>query len=1705
MKKRSRKYSYSVTHLRMHASFLLWILGPWAFFSLPLQAQMENTIPDIKFEHLTTRHGLTQNGVFTILQDHRGFLWFGTRNGLDRYDGLRFKHYYRDFENPQSLPGNSIQELVEDRSGNLWIATLSGLARLELKTETITRFVHRPNKPNSLPPGSIDSILEDKNGVLWVAPNSGLYRFEPESEDFRQITEGLPADIGIYCMATSRSTNGIWIGSEAGLYHYDWAAGKSVIYEHDPKDEKTLSHLAVMALEDDGAGFMWVATASGLCRLNTATREITRIDLRDPQTESQPLATSLKSDSRGVLWMATQSGMTVYNPNNGDRRHLHHNPADLRSLPGNNVQTVSEDRAGVIWLGTFAGGAARYNRASETIAHLKRHPQKPGGFNSNNIMSFYEAPDRGIWLGAYAGGICRYDPRMGTFENIPLEDEKPGSEGEHPIFSIVEDEDTLWLATANGLFSLNPETREVFRHEHPPDTRGQQVRPSLNAMVMGPKRQLWAASFDGLLTYDIKTKQWSVLRNDPQDANSLALNALCSLLLDRKGRLWVGTLGAGLDIYHMDRGTFTHHPYNLENLSMLGSPDILCFLEDRNKEVWVGTLGGGLYHYQEADGSFRRYSRKDGLFNEKIFAMVEDDVGQFWLGTNQGISRFDPVTRTFKNLDLTYNLQANEFSRQAALKSRSGSIYMGGLNGFNIFEPAQIAESQFHPQVVFTGLEILNKQVKLSHDITELETLRLSHRDRAITFQFAALDFYSPDKNQFAYKLGDGTEDWIPLGNKGELTFPKLTPGNYHLNVRGSNHEGTWSDKQAQLQLVVPAPWWNSLLARSCYLAVLALLVYLLVHHQRVKLKREQETNEKLRQVDRIKDEFLANTSHELRTPLHGIVGLAETLLAGAVGRLDRTLEVNLSLIISCGRRLESLVNDILDLSKIRSHELVIDQSQVDLSSLVNTVLTVCAPLANDKELVLASSVPPDFPPLFADEARLEQIFYNLVGNAIKFTEKGFVRISAEAADGLASIRIADSGIGFKQELVEVLFESFRQGDGSTSRTFEGAGLGLAITRELIHKHGGSIRAESTPGRGAIFIFTMPLAELQASVKEIPFPSMAEAITSEALAQTADSITVVNPAPPIERENRRFEILAVDDEPANRQILSNMLNQQHYGVTLAVNGQEALDLLETRTFDLVLLDVMMPKLSGFEVCRRMRTRFTLHELPIIFLTARTRLIDLVQGFEMGANDYVNKPFSREALLSRIRPHLELLDINRNLESLVNVRTRSLSLQTRELETLDSIVKTINREMESSGLLPAILEQGVALFPKARGGAILLHDEKKPAFSAVVTQPYTRFLDDQVFPAEGIEDLFMNPVHQLADHFYAIPLDHLRRATTAEVPGNEWLVCSDFSFEGRLDGFLLLLSSDNPHDFPKDEVSRLLRYREHAVSALARVRMLAELDERRNDLVEAAHFVGRSENARLVLHEMGNNLNSINTSVELLMDSLSGNRWRHLVDKLASALDQPQDLAAYLQQDPDGQRAGQTLTSLFDRLDQRDQSLNAEIMRLRKHLNTMLHTLREQHQLTDVVEMVQPGDLNDLIRSCVKTENPNAHLQVRLDLELMAPFPFPKIKCMQLLSTMLRSTKEFIAARSDPADGLLELQTRRLEDCVTLRFSDNGVGIPPGDIDKVFCQGYSTGEGLGSLLHHGANLVREMGGSIEMVPAQADFSTTIVLSLPINPT
>jgi len=1093
---------------------------------------------------------------------------------------------------------------------------MGGFDIYDKNTDTFTHHRHDPDNPNSLSSNNVNAVIQGRDGIIWIGTSGGgLSRFDPETDTWTR-------------------------------------------YQHDPEDVHSLASDTVWALLEDRDGTLWVGTYDrGLDRFDKETGRFKHYqhDPGNPEGLAEDRITWLYEDSSGNLWVtrniSKHTGLEMFDRKTGKFIRYAHDPKNPSSPSSKEISCVYEDPVtGIFWaINTYKGVIDKYDRNSRKFLLYQHDPNNPDSLSNNTVLVMLEDSRGRFWI-SVGGGLELLDRKTGKFTLHPYKDMDPLM-GPYALAMLEDSAGDVWILNVGGAltrFDIE-KMRPIKHYTHDPNDPNSIMKNTSHGDTVIEDRDnpdiLWIVTSGGLEKFDKNTEIFTHYIHDPDDPKSIAPGNVWSVWDDGKGSLWVSAFG-GLSRFDKKTETFTSYTHDPDDPDSIGFNKNSCVFEDSFGNLWVAGFEDGMDRFDRKTGKFRHFNKKNGFPAVGInHTIQEDNEGNLWIGTSDaGLIKFNIETESVVTVyTKSDGLQDNAFWR--CYKTKDGKMWFGGGGGLNSFFSEDVTDNPYVPPVVLTSFKQGGEDVDMGKAPERLREIKLDWTANFFEFQFVALNYTRPEKNQYAYMLEGVDEDWYYSGTNPFGRYSNIPGGTYTLRLKGSNNDGIWNEEGTSIRITVTPPPWKSSWAYCAYILLAASFVFVYVRYQKNKLEQERQTAESLRKLDKLKDDFLANTSHELRTPLNGIIGIAESMIDGAVGQLTEEQQYNISLVASSGRRLTNLVNDILDFSRLRHKDLQLQLKPLDMRSVTEVVLILSQPLVAHKNVELVNSIEPDLSGAEADENRVQQILYNLVGNAIKFTEAGTITVSAHVQNGYIAITVSDTGIGIPKEKLGSIFESFEQADGSTAREYGGTGLGLAVTRQLVELHGGEIRAESELGKGSYFTFTLPVAATKAEPAKSDYSRKFTEVTGILGKQPGTEYTEAVEKPAISNQpaGDLYEILIVDDESVNLQVLKNQLSV-YYLITPANNGEEALAAVRHKHFDLVLLDVMMPRMSGYEVCRHLRKQYQANELPVIMLTAKNQIEDMVAGFRSGANDYLTKPFSKEELIARIETHLSFKDL-----------------------------------------------------------------------------------------------------------------------------------------------------------------------------------------------------------------------------------------------------------------------------------------------------------------------------------------------------------------------------------------------------------------------------------------------------------------------------
>lgn len=803
---------------------------------------------EIKFSHLSVAEGLSQSGVRAILQDKTGFMWFGTQDGLNRYDGYQFTVYRNQPGNPNTLSNNYITALCEDKAGNIWIGTRGGgLNKFDPVLQKYTVYRHNPQSPdstNNVGGNNISVILLDQTNNLWIGTkDGGLTHYNVDEDRFTiyRPEKNNPNSLsGLDVTAIFQDKDGkLWIGTQnAGLNKFDPIKKEFTLFQHQENNPNSLSKNSVWSIYQDDQEMLWIGTyEGGLNKLDLKTNTFTTYlaDPNNPNSISHNTISVIRADRRGVLWIGTYGGglcrydtktFTSYIPD----------PNSTTSLSAKVVYSIYEDRTGNIWIGTYNGGINKYNPNIKPFTTYRNNPNNPNSLSYNDVQAIYQDSKGFLWIGTYGGGLNCYDPGKKNFTTYRYNATTKNALTNDQIRAISGDKaGNIWIGTfGGGLNRYNPETKSFTAYHNNPKLPNSLSQDFIWSTYVDSEGTLWIGTRDnGLNRYNPQTDDFTVYRHNDKLSNSLSHNWIYKIYQDSSNFMWIGTYGGGLNKFDPKTETFTTYRNNPDKNNSLSSNLVLSIYQDKEGTLWIGTASG-LNKFEPQTQTFQVIREKDGLPNDTIYGILEDDNNNLWLSTNNGICKFNPKTRKFRKYDLSDGLQSNEFNA-ACYKSKNGEMFFGGINGLNRFFPDKIVDNPNIPSIVITEFKIFDKPFP----IAEKKTLSLSYHENFFSFEFAALDYSAPEKNQYAYQMEGVSKAWVYSGHRRYVSYTNLDAGEYTFKVKGSNNDGIWNENATTIKITIIPPIWKTWWAYLLYIVLIVGSSISIVQYRLLVLKRQ--------------------------------------------------------------------------------------------------------------------------------------------------------------------------------------------------------------------------------------------------------------------------------------------------------------------------------------------------------------------------------------------------------------------------------------------------------------------------------------------------------------------------------------------------------------------------------------------------------------------------------------------------------------------------------------------------------------------------------------------------------------------------------------------------------------------------------------------------------------------------------------------------
>lgn len=1197
---------------------------------------------DLVFQHFTSVDGLSQRSVADIIQDKKGYIWFGTRDGLNKFDGQKFVIYRHTTTDHHSLSNSNIHVIYEDREGSLWIGTERGLNKYDPVSDRFIRYLFS-DSPRGVADNLVRGIIQINSRLLWVATENGIIQVDIHTNEIRKIQHqaGKPhslSDNNLRSFFDDEEGN-IWVCNAKYIDIYNIKSGKFKRLDYPQKAGNSRIHLnGLPTLFMDKKNTLWLGYELGLARYDRSTGRF--IDFEFEQKKKITTSTrTLCEDRAGNLWIGSYAGLYILSADHQTLKHIVHDPENAGSLSQNSIYKIIRDSRGDMWIGTWADGVNYYNQDNSTFKNIYSG-------NTNNklnykVVSGITEDDRGnLWIGTEGGGLNVYDRNTKKFTYYRHNTQNPNSLSADNIKSVVTDRNgNIWVGMHDGgLDFLDPrQSPAKFQHiDFAPDQNISLKAYKVLTLFEDHSGNIWIGTLTGgLIFYDTARKILSKIDKEIKTVMSITQSDDPNLLL-------VGG-NTGLETIHIQ--TKKQQPIQVKELAENAPPlYINCIFVDRSNRYWIGTEGQGLHIYNSKDKTTTSYSTKDGLLNDIIYGILSDGDGKIWISTNNGLSQIEIASNTIKNYSQSDGHQGNEFNYGSFFKTSKKELFFGGTNGLTYFNPNDLRQNTFVPPIDITNIDVNNT---FFTNITDSVTsITLAYNENNFSIDFTSLSYMRPEKNQFAYKLEGNDENWNYIGNQRRAVYTNIKQGNYTFRVIGANNDGIWNERGATLRIhVLPAPWktWWAYLIYMLVCGGLFLYIRKLIL-LRIKERKEKERAE---EINQLKLQLFTDISHDFRTPLTLIIGPLEKMVQRKLG--DTYIKQQHDIMLKNAKMLLQLVNQILDFRRSESGKLTLQATKNDIIPFIREVKSSFDALAEKKTIQYRLITRYEHIPVWFDRAKLKNILFNLLSNAFKFSEDNsditiYVSTSSKKLKNklvnYVKISVLNFGPVISKEDLKLIFEQFYQLPHKQKNL--GSGIGLSLTKRLVELHRGKVVVNSSETKGTRFSILLRLGnehlEKTECIEETDIIEIDEEnfhyvevgknrnATEEALEEDRSREA--------SSEEERQHLLIVEDNIDLQKFIKDIFKGK-YRISTAENGEEAIAIANQAAIDLIISDVQMPMMDGFELCRRIKTTLISSHIPVILLTAKTSPVHQEKGYRTGADAYITKPFNAEILALRV--------------------------------------------------------------------------------------------------------------------------------------------------------------------------------------------------------------------------------------------------------------------------------------------------------------------------------------------------------------------------------------------------------------------------------------------------------------------------------------
>ncbi|RVT76661.1 hybrid sensor histidine kinase/response regulator [Flavobacterium sufflavum] len=1190
---------------------------------------------DYSVKFLDISDGLSNNSITTIYQDKDGYMWFGTYDGLNRYDGYSFKVFRNEINNENSLSNNTVYSLEGDSKRQIWIGGNKGASVYD-KSKALFHTVQYKEKENSAAvvlKNVVHQIKAVSNElVLLATQNSGLVVFEDGSFTGKTVPiTKLKKAFSYDAVAIQKDKKGssCWVYvRNLGICNYNYSSKKMKLIA------PLLMELKCM--ESDSDGNLWMGTDEGLFIFNTSTFSISK-----NYFSTKCIVSNILRDKKNQFWVGTD-GWGIYKLDRINKKVIPYSKGNGQQIiKSSSVWSVYEDYFGNIWFGTLRGGISMISSTPKYFKNIK-YNIKDNNLAQNFILSGCEDEKQNLWIGTDGAGLRYWNRKQDTYT---VYDNNPNSANyitSNFITNVIRDSNNeIWLSTwAGGVNRINPKTN-LISHYSCYNPFAKQVEKNIWLVFEDAQKNLWASATNEGCLYIFDRSKNSFRLYDR------AINNLQCLTQTSDGKLWGGNYTS---IVWIDKANRKQGKINI------GYP-VRCIHEDKNKQLWVATQEGGLLLFNRKTNTFKRFTTADGLSSNTILRILEDKKGNLWMSTYNGLSRLNIKTKTFRIFSKNDGLQSNQFSFNAGLKLSTGEFLFGGINGFNLFYPESVKEGASNTKILLSDLSVNNEPIETKPELisewneeNQIKEIRLPYDQTTLSIEFVALDYSGADKINYAYFLEGWDDQWSNVGQNRKVNYPHLSEGTYLFKVKTSNFQDESGKAENLIRIVVLPPWYRSWWAYLLYLVIGGAIIYNYVRYSKYKERLKYKV--KIAELEREKEKEIAEKqssmftyiSHEFRTPLSLIINPLKKVIKKEDVQNDAS-KGDLQIAYRNARRLLSLVDQLLLFRKAENDADVLRLSEINMNDLCQEVYQCFVNQAKDRKIDYTIKIPQQTVSIIGDYEKIEISLFNLVSNAFKYTAiGGSISVELIEAEKEVSVVISDTGTGIAQQNIEAIFEKFKQLDSKVSVS-TGFGIGLYIVKYFVDKHKGAVSCESEIGKGSRF--TLTFLKGQQHFDDLPIspnvPKMTE-LVEELLADDMNEDATVK-VDMIDQElnkellTEKKSVLIIDDNTEIRNYLIQLFSKSHL-VYSAVNGDEGLKLTKKHLPDIVISDIAMEVMDGLELCKKIKESDELSHIPVVLLTATNNPETHLQGITDGADDYITKPFDDDLLVARVNTLLK---------------------------------------------------------------------------------------------------------------------------------------------------------------------------------------------------------------------------------------------------------------------------------------------------------------------------------------------------------------------------------------------------------------------------------------------------------------------------------